>query len=580
MDENVFSEIWKEGNYRVPAVDVTAVIDVGGHIGLSALLFAWMYPNAQVHVYEPYVENLELLRLNTAGVANIHVHDFALSDFNGTAEMEGHNRNTGGWSLGALSVDDGPTLPTIVNCMPDELLALSERGTDFATTIIKLDCEGAEGPILKSMEARGMLAPGVLFDRALLQGEWHGLHRLSTLIELLPTLAVATRHTIESIGNFWAPIGHSFGLDVENCPLCLPLPLPRSLGAREVKLHRYESGWSYQSRITDEGWWVDAHAESDIEFSHGQSEVLLELRVSDGGVPPSSACAITADGTSIDCPPGQLQVVQTGGLPVKLKVRSEDKAQRWCGWNIRDVDRVSIPALEMQQHNKLGDSISVLIGLENVAMSRNTRFRLRHKPVYEELIAEFDFDHIDLVDESHDGFLQVDHLFATSSWHQAWIARFGRAACSAFGYGTFDLHKMPGLRAPREVTPDDSLVLFQLDSRAVGFLGETAATRVVDFFARQRGFTPVVIGGPDTPRYLGDTIEYRIGAMPSLVDQLRACRFFVGVDSGIAHLAGILGIRSYVLNGPSMDFPTTCHITALTYPNTRTVPRDVFTGEL
>lgn len=58
-------EIWSHhAYYREEIEDVTRVIDMGAHIGLTTLYFAQMYPDAQIVAYEPDPANFELLLKN------------------------------------------------------------------------------------------------------------------------------------------------------------------------------------------------------------------------------------------------------------------------------------------------------------------------------------------------------------------------------------------------------------------------------------------------------------------------------------------------------------------------------------
>lgn len=55
------------------------------------------------------------------------------------------------------------------------------------------------------------------------------------------------------------------------------------------------------------------------------------------------------------------------------------------------------------------------------------------------------------------------------------------------------------------------------------------------------------IGGPNTKKYLGDDFEYRIGDVAYLTKELLGCKMFIGSDSGMSHLAGILGVSAKIV---------------------------------
>ncbi len=69
--------------------------------------------------------------------------------------------------------------------------------------------------------------------------------------------------------------------------------------------------------------------------------------------------------------------------------------------------------------------------------------------------------------------------------------------------------------------------------------------KVISVFSESNNIA--VIGGPATERYLGCDFEYRIGEVDYISEQLAKCRHFLGCDSGISHLAGLMGIYSKVV---------------------------------
>jgi FkbM family methyltransferase len=123
------------------------VIDVGAHIGAFSYA-AWKRGSHNVWSYEPYPSNFELLRENTKMLGGVFIAQLAVwrSDFPQSlyaAEVLPDPVNTGGISffetegIHALSVG----LDNIIN----------EREVRF----LKLDCEGAEFPILLTSKQLG-----------------------------------------------------------------------------------------------------------------------------------------------------------------------------------------------------------------------------------------------------------------------------------------------------------------------------------------------------------------------------------------------------------------------------------------
>lgn len=87
------------------------------------------------------------------------------------------------------------------------------------------------------------------------------------------------------------------------------------------------------------------------------------------------------------------------------------------------------------------------------------------------------------------------------------------------------------------------LTLFQFDSRSTGDfkknLSRLECNYMIKKYARHR---PVGIGGEDTRKKL--PYEYKLGNLQLIIKELMSARQFVGIDSGMSHLAGVLGVPS------------------------------------
>ena len=81
---------------------------------------------------------------------------------------------------------------------------------------------------------------------------------------------------------------------------------------------------------------------------------------------------------------------------------------------------------------------------------------------------------------------------------------------------------------------------------------------------------PVILGGPDTEHYL-DGFAYEIGDLTFLTRSLLGCFEFVGVDSGLSHLAGSLGVPSKIVIQWKEIEPIANYYQV--YPHTVTSPR-------
>lgn len=73
----VVSELIRQG------VSPGTVIDVGAHVGQFAVASAKLFPNVQVHSFEPVPDLTERLRRNVSGLGNVVVYPLALGEEEG-----------------------------------------------------------------------------------------------------------------------------------------------------------------------------------------------------------------------------------------------------------------------------------------------------------------------------------------------------------------------------------------------------------------------------------------------------------------------------------------------------------------
>ena len=151
-DMNALNEVLfrkgKKAEYYFPLEkEPLVILDIGGHIGASAIYYAQTYPRAKIFSIEPVRQNFELLRKNTAPYPNIQALNFALSSTDGSFLMyeDSDPTNLGGYSL-IPDVKAGAPLGAKVQTksVSGFLRENSLRSVD----LIKIDTEGAEFDIL------------------------------------------------------------------------------------------------------------------------------------------------------------------------------------------------------------------------------------------------------------------------------------------------------------------------------------------------------------------------------------------------------------------------------------------------
>jgi FkbM family methyltransferase len=125
-------------------------LDIGANIGLVSIsVVDRVGPGGRVHAFEPLPQCVELLKKSIAdnGLTNVEVHDFALSDRDGTQELGVSLDNIGASSLAPRPrhFDRKVTVRTI-----ETGKALSQVvARDNRPYVVKIDVEGYEPVILE-----------------------------------------------------------------------------------------------------------------------------------------------------------------------------------------------------------------------------------------------------------------------------------------------------------------------------------------------------------------------------------------------------------------------------------------------
>jgi len=141
-DENIYFK----GVPEYQLADGHVVIDVGAHIGIFSLQSSPIVGHGKVYAIEASEDTFNLLRINVAlnECTNISVHHLALADKEGTCTL--YHSDTGNW--GHSTVNRRSRSSETVECCT--LSAFLERNRIDKCHFLKLNCEGAEFPLLLS----------------------------------------------------------------------------------------------------------------------------------------------------------------------------------------------------------------------------------------------------------------------------------------------------------------------------------------------------------------------------------------------------------------------------------------------
>lgn len=123
------------------------IIDGGGYIGITSILFAKRFPEAKILCIEPNEENWSLAKANCAAWPNIEVVRGALSARGGVVTLR--DRGTGHW--GFTIVDGGEAGKSWTEIGRVDALSIDgllEKYGRSGIDLLKLDIEGAECDLL------------------------------------------------------------------------------------------------------------------------------------------------------------------------------------------------------------------------------------------------------------------------------------------------------------------------------------------------------------------------------------------------------------------------------------------------
>jgi FkbM family methyltransferase len=176
---------------------VKTVLDIGANVGVTALYFSLIFPNARIYAFEPAPDNFAVLAKNVANCDRIRAFNFALGAQDATLELYASDNpiNFGGYSLHPAGSDTSKKVSIPVRNVASVLSELALSSVD----VVKVDTEGAEWDILTAFPET------VLRTASYITGELHGNKDFALLEYLSPWFDVGLRKKLSSrLFNFQA----------------------------------------------------------------------------------------------------------------------------------------------------------------------------------------------------------------------------------------------------------------------------------------------------------------------------------------------------------------------------------------
>lgn len=146
------------------------ILDIGGGVGASVILYNKFFPENKILVFEPIIENYNMIKSRTSQSPNIEVFNYAAGSENSKKLINIANRITSS-SLFPLSVDPDSNVFDEKNLGQNRVENIEVvRLDDFMTKIpgiigiIKIDVQGYEMNVLKGAEVSLERAKIVLLE--------------------------------------------------------------------------------------------------------------------------------------------------------------------------------------------------------------------------------------------------------------------------------------------------------------------------------------------------------------------------------------------------------------------------------
>ncbi len=132
----------------VPGVGgIATIVDIGANVGIAAVRLRLAYPDARILCFEPNPAALPFLRIN-AERARAETLDYGLGETDATLPLYQGSHSTVTASLTAHHMTEAKPLgDVVIRAAGSALAALGVTAID----LLKIDTEGAEMPILRSL---------------------------------------------------------------------------------------------------------------------------------------------------------------------------------------------------------------------------------------------------------------------------------------------------------------------------------------------------------------------------------------------------------------------------------------------
>lgn len=144
----LFREIFLRNDYFFKTNKKNPLIfDCGAHIGVATFFFKWLYPNSEIHAFEPNKDTFRLLKKNVEQnkLDKVYMYNVALSDKNGKIDFYIDKENLGSGHMSTI-FERMPRDKIIVDAVALSTF-IKDKGIDYID-FIKMDIEGSEETVI------------------------------------------------------------------------------------------------------------------------------------------------------------------------------------------------------------------------------------------------------------------------------------------------------------------------------------------------------------------------------------------------------------------------------------------------
>lgn len=152
----IASEIFSGKSYNLECIDLLrkknpVVVDIGANIGLFAIAVKASYPCSEIHCVEPDPDAFQCLQSNTSGYTNIHTHNYAITNSDGTAIFyRGFADSVANSVVSGAMTDKSRTVNVETKSAANFLSSIAKHKS--VIDILKTDSEGGEWYLLSNLQ--------------------------------------------------------------------------------------------------------------------------------------------------------------------------------------------------------------------------------------------------------------------------------------------------------------------------------------------------------------------------------------------------------------------------------------------